>query len=273
MKKAVMPDSSKCWSRDCFSGRPFVGVAGALGHQASHRTARHRPHRLHQHLKVVAILEAPHDLPDIVSRKRAQVLCFLLGSGRFHTWPSFSSRRRAPDRADHGSNTPGIVQVSNHSASRGAAERKGPCGIVLQSFGPDVGEIPQGKRHRCWPVGRAPRGPSWVLKQGRSHPMECVPDCGHTSQDAVWGQLPSGGLARSARAHFKRYTTDVPVPAGFGVGSPYICHDCPADSLRFRDTTPSPHGRHTSRVERNSAGPICGGVACPVHSGEDTPRE
>src|SRR5258705_5288214 len=31
----------------------------------------------------------------------------------------------------------------------------------------------------------------------------------------------------------KRYTTVVSVSAGSGVGSPYISHECPADSLRF----------------------------------------
>src|SRR5437868_4732821 len=33
--------------------------------------------------------------------------------------------------------------------------------------------------------------------------------------------------------YFKRYTTVVSVSAAFGVGSPYISHECPADSLRF----------------------------------------
>src|SRR5271163_2749459 len=33
--------------------------------------------------------------------------------------------------------------------------------------------------------------------------------------------------------YFKRYATVVSVLAGSGVGSPYISHDCPADSLRF----------------------------------------
>ena len=33
--------------------------------------------------------------------------------------------------------------------------------------------------------------------------------------------------------YFKRYTTVVSVLAGSGVGSPYISHECPADSLRF----------------------------------------
>src|ERR1022692_4085275 len=33
--------------------------------------------------------------------------------------------------------------------------------------------------------------------------------------------------------YFKRYTTVVSVSAGSGVGSPYISHECPADSLRF----------------------------------------
>lgn len=33
--------------------------------------------------------------------------------------------------------------------------------------------------------------------------------------------------------YFSRYTIVVSVSAGFGVGSPYISHECPADSLRF----------------------------------------
>ncbi len=33
--------------------------------------------------------------------------------------------------------------------------------------------------------------------------------------------------------YFKRYTTVVSVLAGSGVGSPYISHECPADSLLF----------------------------------------
>src|SRR5258708_37465525 len=33
--------------------------------------------------------------------------------------------------------------------------------------------------------------------------------------------------------YFKRYTTVVSVSAGSGVGSPYISHEHPADSLRF----------------------------------------
>jgi hypothetical protein len=33
--------------------------------------------------------------------------------------------------------------------------------------------------------------------------------------------------------YFKRYTTVVSVSAGLGVGSPYISHEFPAESLRF----------------------------------------
>src|ERR1700745_2359970 len=33
--------------------------------------------------------------------------------------------------------------------------------------------------------------------------------------------------------YFKNYTTVVSVSAGSGVGSPYISHECPADSFRF----------------------------------------
>src|SRR5437868_8324578 len=40
--------------------------------------------------------------------------------------------------------------------------------------------------------------------------------------------------APEARERYvKRYTTVVSVSAGSGVGSPYISHDCPADSFRF----------------------------------------
>src|SRR5437879_5772918 len=44
------------------------------------------------------------------------------------------------------------------------------------------------------------------------------------------------GLRHSPEArerYFKRYTAVVSVSAGSGVGSPYISHECPADSLRF----------------------------------------
>ena len=40
-------------------------------------------------------------------------------------------------------------------------------------------------------------------------------------------------ISRVLKRYFKRYTTEVSVSKGSGVGSPYISHDCPADSLRF----------------------------------------
>ena len=46
--------------------------------------------------------------------------------------------------------------------------------------------------------------------------------------------ISSNSDAPAARErYFKRYTTVVSVSAGSGVGSPYISHECPADSLRF----------------------------------------
>jgi hypothetical protein len=68
-----------------------------------------------------------------------------------------------------------------------------------------------------------------------------------TSYNAVSGQLPDynrGEINPSSvrvvdhttearKRYFKRYTTAVSVSAGSGVGSPYISHECPADSLRF----------------------------------------
>ena len=81
----------ECLKQRRFVGRPLVGVARARGHQAGHRAARHRPRRLHQHLQIVTVREAPQDLPDIVARKRAQVLCLVLGSGCGHVLPVHSA--------------------------------------------------------------------------------------------------------------------------------------------------------------------------------------
>ena len=47
-------------------GRPFVGIAPALGDQPGDRTARHRPGGLDEHGEVVSVSEAPHDLPQVV---------------------------------------------------------------------------------------------------------------------------------------------------------------------------------------------------------------
>ncbi len=76
--------------------RPFVGVARARRHQPGHRSARHRPHRLHQHLQIVAIREAPENLPDIVSRQGAQILGLRFRSGCGHPIPT-SNRLASQD--------------------------------------------------------------------------------------------------------------------------------------------------------------------------------
>ena len=65
-------------------GGPLVGVAGALRDQAGDRSARHGAHRLHQHLQIEAIGEAPEDLPDIVSGQGAKVLGFRFDGGSGH---------------------------------------------------------------------------------------------------------------------------------------------------------------------------------------------
>src|SRR5450631_940662 len=43
----------------------------------------------------------------------------------------------------------------------------------------------------------------------------------------------SGHSPETRERYFKRYTTVVSVSAGSGFGSPYISHECPADSPRF----------------------------------------
>ena len=55
-------------------GGPFVGVAGALGYEAGDRAARDGANGLHQHLQVIAVGEAPQDLPDVVAGQGAQVV-------------------------------------------------------------------------------------------------------------------------------------------------------------------------------------------------------
>ena len=59
--------SSNASSSSCFGGRPLVGVARARGDQARNGAARHGPRRLHQHLQIEAIGEAPQNLADIVA--------------------------------------------------------------------------------------------------------------------------------------------------------------------------------------------------------------
>ena len=71
MKTPVMPDSSKRLEQRLFVRGPFVGVAGPCGDQAGYRSARHGADGLHQHLQVVAVGEAPQDLPDIVAGQGA----------------------------------------------------------------------------------------------------------------------------------------------------------------------------------------------------------
>ena len=52
--------------------RPVMTVAGARGHQAGHDTAGHGSGRLDQHLEVIPVLIAPHDLAHIVAGQRLQ---------------------------------------------------------------------------------------------------------------------------------------------------------------------------------------------------------
>jgi hypothetical protein len=65
-----------------------VRVAPARRYQPGHRAAGYRPGGLHQHLQIVAIREAPQDLPDIVARQGAQVL-FLNSGSDWQMLPSF----------------------------------------------------------------------------------------------------------------------------------------------------------------------------------------
>jgi hypothetical protein len=51
-----------------------VGVARAVGHKAGHDAAGDGAGRLHGHLEIEAVGEAPHDLPDVIARKSAK--CF-----------------------------------------------------------------------------------------------------------------------------------------------------------------------------------------------------
>src|ERR1017187_4212639 len=56
-----------------------------------------------------------------------------------------------------------------------------------------------------------------------------------TSRESRKGFRPHSELPinRPKREHyFKRYTTVVSMSVGSGVGSPYISHECPAESLR-----------------------------------------
>ena len=58
-----------------------MGVACALGDELGDGTAGHGADRLHEHLKVEAIGEAPEDLTDIVARERAELLGGSFGCG------------------------------------------------------------------------------------------------------------------------------------------------------------------------------------------------
>ena len=77
----------------------------------------------------------------------------------------------------------------------------------------------------CWrPAARIAPADSWVngSRQGRTQPRKTETN------------LPVADHSPDARErYFKRYTTVVSVSAGSRVGSPYISHECPADSLRF----------------------------------------
>ena len=67
-----------------FVRRPLMGVAGARSHQPGHRSARHGADGLHQHLQVVAVGEAPQNLPDVVAGQGgfAKVMGAVLCSGK-----------------------------------------------------------------------------------------------------------------------------------------------------------------------------------------------
>ena len=54
-----------------FVGCPLVGIAGAGGDEAGHRSSRHGADGLHQHLEVVTIGEAPQNLADVVAGQGA----------------------------------------------------------------------------------------------------------------------------------------------------------------------------------------------------------
>jgi hypothetical protein len=84
------------------------------------------------------------------------------------------------------------------------------------------------------------RLPNLVLAQGyRSHPRDhrrtTIPDSvGGADQSTMYVRFRIADDSPEARErYFKRYTTVVSVSAGSGVGSPYISHECPADSLRL----------------------------------------
>jgi hypothetical protein len=51
---------------------PFVGIANAVRDHARNEAAGDRPGGLDDHLQVVPLGKAPHDLPDVVTRKGAQ---------------------------------------------------------------------------------------------------------------------------------------------------------------------------------------------------------
>ena len=77
----------------------------------------------------------------------------------------------------------------------------------------------------------APRLPAFRRALGRSGRIAHKEEVG----PARGPQLPNvqfAGHSPEARERYvKRYTTVVSVSAGSGVGSPYISHECPADSL------------------------------------------
>ena len=75
MKTAVMPASSNSLEQLGLVLGPFVGVALALGHQRGPPAPRATERvGLHDHLQVVAVGEAPHDLAHVVAGQGAQSL-------------------------------------------------------------------------------------------------------------------------------------------------------------------------------------------------------
>jgi hypothetical protein len=62
----------ECGQQTGLFGRPFVGIAPALGDQPGDRTARHGPGGLDEHGEVVPVGEAPHDLAQVVPGQRLE---------------------------------------------------------------------------------------------------------------------------------------------------------------------------------------------------------
>ena len=67
-----------------FFRRPLVGIAPAAGDQPRDRTARHAARGLREHLEVISVGEAPHDLADVVAGKGAEHRRSFLFKNCFH---------------------------------------------------------------------------------------------------------------------------------------------------------------------------------------------